>query len=368
MLTRGDDYPIHQTPEPIAYAGTDRNFYDRYFFNGYARDGHLFFAAALGVYPQLNVMDASFCFLFDDRQYNLHASRVLGMERMDTRVGPVAVEVVEPLRRLRVVVDENDYGLRADIRFQGRTRAVEEPPFLYRIGPRTIMNYTRLTQNGTWSGWIELAGRRFDLNDEGFWGTRDRSWGIRPVGVSDPQPVVPPALPQFYWLWAPLNFEDGASLYDVNTDAAGRPWHRSAVWAPLGDGATEEMASSESRLAFKSGTRHARSAELIFHPGNRPATRIRLDPSFNFYMTGLGYLNPEWGHGYFKGEQAVGFDVLDLKTLDESDLRHLHVQAFCEALMTDGEGREKRGVGVLEQMIIGPHEPSGFKDLFDPAD
>jgi hypothetical protein len=30
MLTRGDDYPIHQTPEPIAYAGTDRNFYDRY--------------------------------------------------------------------------------------------------------------------------------------------------------------------------------------------------------------------------------------------------------------------------------------------------------------------------------------------------
>ena len=34
-LTRGDDYPIHQTSEPIAYSGTDRNFYDRYFFNGY---------------------------------------------------------------------------------------------------------------------------------------------------------------------------------------------------------------------------------------------------------------------------------------------------------------------------------------------
>ncbi|HQR91626.1 MAG TPA: hypothetical protein PLH31_20595, partial [Caulobacter sp.] len=30
-LTWGDDYPIHQTPEPVAYAGTDRNFYDRYF-------------------------------------------------------------------------------------------------------------------------------------------------------------------------------------------------------------------------------------------------------------------------------------------------------------------------------------------------
>ena len=38
MLTRFDDYPVHQTPEPVAHPSTgDRNFYDRYFFNGYAR-------------------------------------------------------------------------------------------------------------------------------------------------------------------------------------------------------------------------------------------------------------------------------------------------------------------------------------------
>ncbi len=40
MLTKADDYPIHQTADPIAAVGTsDRNFYDRYFFNGYGRDG-----------------------------------------------------------------------------------------------------------------------------------------------------------------------------------------------------------------------------------------------------------------------------------------------------------------------------------------
>ena len=45
MLTRFDDYPIHQTPEPVAqpFAG-DRNFYDRYFFNGHDERGDLFFA------------------------------------------------------------------------------------------------------------------------------------------------------------------------------------------------------------------------------------------------------------------------------------------------------------------------------------
>jgi hypothetical protein len=47
MLTRLDDYPLHQTAEPIAQPATgDRNFYDRYFFNGYSAAGDLFFAAA----------------------------------------------------------------------------------------------------------------------------------------------------------------------------------------------------------------------------------------------------------------------------------------------------------------------------------
>ena len=97
MLTKADDFPIHQTPEPIAYAGTDRNFYDRYFFNGYTRDGAHFFAAAMGIYPQLNVIDAAFSVIVDGVQHNLHASRVLHMERLDTSVGPIGIEVVEPL-------------------------------------------------------------------------------------------------------------------------------------------------------------------------------------------------------------------------------------------------------------------------------
>ena len=59
MLTGADEYPFHQTPEPMAFAGTDRNFYDRYFFNGYAADGSIFFAVAFGLYPQLDIMDAS---------------------------------------------------------------------------------------------------------------------------------------------------------------------------------------------------------------------------------------------------------------------------------------------------------------------
>ena len=47
MLTKADDYPIHQLPIPISEVGSERNFYDRYFINGYNQEGDIFFAVAL---------------------------------------------------------------------------------------------------------------------------------------------------------------------------------------------------------------------------------------------------------------------------------------------------------------------------------
>jgi len=40
VLSKFDDYPIHQTSQPIATpVSGDRNTYDRYWFNGYQDDG-----------------------------------------------------------------------------------------------------------------------------------------------------------------------------------------------------------------------------------------------------------------------------------------------------------------------------------------
>ncbi|MGH7821958.1 MAG: hypothetical protein ACREQ9_19525 [Candidatus Binatia bacterium] len=366
MLTRADDYPIHQTPEPIAYAGTDRNFYDRYFFNGHGREGEHFFAAALGVYPHLNVIDAAYCVVHEGIQHNVRASRCLHMERMDTRVGPIAVEVVEPLRRLRVRVEDPKNGIRADVRFASRARPIEEPRFQHRIGPRTFFDYTRLTQHGAYEGWIEVNGSRLELRPDRFLGVRDRSWGVRPVGLADPQPPAPPSMPQFYWLWAPLHFDDSAFLYDVCEDARGSAWHRSAIVAAAGDAEPENAAWADSSVVFRSLTRHAKSAMIRFRRRSGAEVEIAIEPKAQFYMAGLGYMNPEWGHGVFKGEEVAGYDTYDLGRVDESAPLHLHVQAFSKATLREG-GRRQDGVGVLEQLVIGPHEPSGFREVLDLA-
>ena len=109
-----------------------------------------------------------------DRQYNLHASRHMHMERLDTQVGPIRVEVLEPLQRLRVVVDDNAHGISADLTIDGRHAPIEEPRTIRHNGPRLIQDMTRMTQLGRWSGWIKAGGREVRIEPATALGTRDR--------------------------------------------------------------------------------------------------------------------------------------------------------------------------------------------------
>ena len=362
MLTRADDYPVHQTPEPIAYAGGDRNFYDRYFFNGYSSDGAMFFAVAMGFYPQLGIADAAFSLIIDGVQHNVRASRhLVGGERMLTSVGPVHVEVVEPLQQLRVRLDANDSGITANILFNARHAPIEEPRFIRRNGTRLFMDYTRMTQNGVWSGSITNEGETISLEDGNIMGTRDRSWGIRPVGAAESQPPVGGNLAQFFWLWSPCNFERHSVFAHTNDDANGLPWNRRAVITGGGDMA--EMDEVDIALTYEPGGR--RLAEAKFRLGAK--AELILQPiGVHFYMRGLGYTHPVWGHGMDHGPQEVAYDFQLLSDLADLAQENMHIQAVSDALLRlDGE--EYRGTGVLEQLLIGPHKPSGFTGLFDPA-
>ena len=56
MLNKLDDFPIHQTPEPIAVPVTsDRNVYDRTWFNGYTADGAYYFGIGIAIYPHRRI-------------------------------------------------------------------------------------------------------------------------------------------------------------------------------------------------------------------------------------------------------------------------------------------------------------------------
>jgi hypothetical protein len=362
MLTRYDDYPVHQTSEPVAHPGTgDRNFYDRYFFNGFSRDGELFFGVALGLYPNRRVMDAAFSVARGGRQHALWVSRLAPVERGETHVGPLTVEVIEPLRELHVRVAPNPSGLEADVRFRARAAAVEEPRMTLRAETRVVMDTSRLTQHGTWDGSLAVADARVRVDPAHVLGVRDRSWGVRPVG--EPEGGAPGLLPQFFWLWAPVHFDDVCMLAGVAEDGSGRAWHAGGAIVPVGDGGPgEHVPRVAHRIRWKPGTRRAAAAEVTLEPHGRDPLRIALEPVLTFQMLGLGYMHPERGHGTWQGESALHHDAWSLADLDPLEPRHLHVQQLCRARMGNREG-----LGVLEQLVIGPHGPSGFRSILDGA-
>jgi hypothetical protein len=365
MLTAGDDYPIHQTPEPVALV-SDRNFYDRFFWNGYSPDGSLFFAAALGVYPALDVIDGAFCVSVDGIQHNARFSARLSGERMAMAVGPLSVEILLPLHEVRLRLAPNDGPVAADLTFTDRHFPIEEPRFTRRVGTRLFMDYTRMTQNGRWSGWIDVGGARHTV-DAATMGTRDRSWGIRPVGKPDAQPAPMP--PQFWWLWTPTQFDHASLFLHSNDDGEGRPWNRRAVLFAEGGGrgGDEDVEVPALVPAYVPGTR--RIASVSADLGEQG--RLTLNPVLgmggrgHFYMSGLGYTHPEWGHGHDHGAYAEAHDSIDLNAVADNDPALMHIQAMAEAVLEVGGDRHV-GRGVIEQLFIGQHSASGLTGLFDP--
>ncbi len=362
MLTPADDYPLHQTPEPMAFSGADRNFYDRFFFNGYSRDGSVFFAAALGVYPQLNIMDASFCLSIGDQQYNVRASKEMLGDRLDLHIGPLAVEIVKPMQETRLVIADNEHGLTGTLTATARHRAIEEPRFTRRQGTRLFMDYTRATQNISWQGSLRLNGETIAV--DGFHGTRDRSWGLRPIGEKDPQITVPAEPPQFYWLWTPLNFTDHCVFFHSNDDGAGEAWNRRALIDDLAAGTRLEVERPALETQYSDGTRRISGLQL-----DLDQTGVEFAPQGRvFYMQGLGYTHPEWSHGCHHGPLKVVCDSIDLNQA-EADLKagkmeNLHIQCLTDVTLSAGQ-HTHHGQGVIEQLFIGPHQPSGFNDLLD---
>ncbi len=360
-ITPADDYLVHQAPYTLDRVFTsDRNFYDRYFFNGYSPDGAVYFGVAMGQYPNLGITDAAFSIVADGRQRVVRASRRLGPDRMATTVGPIAVEVVRPLRELRVTVAPNPYGIEADLTFTARSLPVEEPHFFRLAGSVPVMDYTRMTQHGSWSGTIRLDGRELALDAAGWWGSRDHSWGIRPVGGRDPRGAPPLQAPQFFWNWAPLNFPDLCTLSTVSENADGTRWHESGVILTPYPGATLTEAAVESRLKFKPGTRWLESAVITLRPAAGDPLEITVEPLYAFLMKGLGYGDPKWGHGMWVGEDAV--DGTEYVLSQEHPLQNLHVQQVSRV-----RAGHREGLGIFEILVFGPHAPSGFREALDPA-
>jgi hypothetical protein len=369
MITPWDDYPVHQTAMPIATpASGDPNHYDRYFFNGFDPNGEFYFGVALGIYPNRRVIDGAFSVVRDGVQRSVFASGRLPLDR-PSQIGPVSVEVVQPLGQSRVRVEAKHLGIEAELLWNPRTAAIEEPSQVLMEGQRTVMEVTRLVQFGSWQGTIDVDGARIDIGPTSR-GLKDRSWGVRPVG--EPVPGLNALVGGgVFYLWPVINWDDRCTHAMLFEFPNGHRWYTSAhsipvlkpgepTWGP--DAPITHAESATYDIGFEPGTRRIARATFTQTYVGVPDDVIELEPIMSFPLKGIGYLNPNWLHGYDRGEYAEGSDTWKVDELDPLDPTTFHIEQLVRARCGD-----EVGIGCLEQLVLGPHAPTGFDGYTDGA-
>ena len=172
-----DEYPVHQVPLSMRYMETsDRNSYDRSYWNAQDRTGEVFLVSGLGVYPNLGVIDAYATIATPGRQVAMRTSGPLGDDRMVQQVGPYRIEVIEPLQKLRLVCEAEEQGITFDLTWNGSFPTHEEPRHETRAGTRILLDAARFAQVGSWEGTLRVD---------------DQTWDVTPdTWLGSPRPVV----------------------------------------------------------------------------------------------------------------------------------------------------------------------------------
>ena len=375
-----DDYPVHQIPEVIRHVGTsDRNFYDRYYFNCHRRlssaaatsdDPWLIFG--LGVYPNLGVVDCFVVVRRGDDHLVVRGSRALGADRNDLQVGPFRVEVLEGLQRLRISLEPGHGAVSFDLEFTADAPAVLEPRHFQRQLERVTFDTQRFVQTGDWTGTLTVDDDVFDVEPENWRGNRDRSWGVRPVGEAEPpgRRAAESGSNSFFWIYSVMRFPGFAVVVVVQETREGERIMGDArlVWDdPTRD--IEWLGRVEHDISFIPGGREPGSATLRFIKPSGATTTVECTPQLaNFIGFGTGYgLEQDWRHGMWQGEEKVESLRLKISELDATMKLFCPVDYLASFRLTSDDGTVHQGEGLFEFSVIGPHDQYGFADYVDVA-
>jgi hypothetical protein len=362
MIGPLDEYPIHQAPLPATrVASSDRNFYDRCYFNAMdTASGDTMLVTGLGYYPNLAVKDAYLLLRRGGTQTAVHFSDAIDQDRLHQHVGGYRLEVLEPLQRIRIVVEETE-GLGADLTWDGSHPVVQEMPHLMLASDvRPTLDAQRFAQLGSWSGTLLVDGEEITVDPEHWMGSRDRSWGIRPVGESEPagRPQDPP-MEGFWWLYVPMRFETFSIVVIIQEQADGFRTLNDCtrIW---NDGRVEQLGWPRVEIDYTPGTRHPERARLHCTGADGSPVLIEVETRTHVVLhVGGGYGgDPDWVHGQWKGEgfvERVTYAMDDPAVVGRAPFG---VIDHCARATCDGQ----TGHGLFEHGTFGRHDPTGFKD------
>jgi hypothetical protein len=372
-----DEHPRHQLGPTFDSVGTTSpHWSDGFYFTLGDDSGQIAFFAGLRLYANNDVIDAFTCISSRGQQHNMRYSRRLRPRIDDLDCGAMSVEVIEGLRSLHTLAAPNAYGISYDLRWEGFAEPYNEEYLQQYIQGRIVHERSTYNQACDVSGWIEVGGRRFEVEPPHWTGVRNRSWGIGATGGPPTRSAAPPRrFPMPFGLrhWVLFKLPTRSIFYQFQESRDAEPTtFESQVCFPYGD-EREPFAyeSYEHDLEFVPGQRRLRGGmiELVKPGGDRDRFRIEVlgDP---VWLEGGGYwrgFDDGKGRGVYRGEAHDEGEIWDVshptKIVDPKELARPRDDAWAEsfARFTNLDDPSETGIGHIECVVSGPYP--GFEDI-----
>jgi len=363
MLTKYDEFLCHQIVSTFDHVETsDRTWTERTWFTAFDTSGKIQLVTSVGYYPNRNIIDTYGAVAVEGKtQYVVRASREL-RPNTDTVVGPFSYQVLEPMKRVRAVLDENEYGLSYDVEFEGTMPPCEQDTAsqFIRSRGRLFWNICRYFQVGRPSGWIKVEGETYYLDKDSWQAERDHSWGIRPTGGVPETGVQPSEIPPGYcYHYGLIQFPDRGILYEVVEDSEGKPSHGGGkIFYPYGSEKEGILILSvEHEYQFRPDIRQLTGGRLLMGLEDRSELEVLVNPKSVCYLRPGGYFGYEgFTHGLWMGPYFI--DGLKLDLTDQNVERDI---SYLDDRMCEMRCGNDVGYGIIEMVIVGKYLKYGYK-------
>ena len=313
-LTKMDEYPRHQIDGTFDSVASDSvNWNDGFYFTlADERTGASLFVG-LRLYPNTDVMDGFACATLDGRQYNARWSRRLRPRNDDLQVGPLRLDIIDPLSVLRLSCAASEYGMLFDLEWTGLHEPFLEEPIVRYEGGRKTYTRNNFDQCCIVQGTLTIGGRTLEVNPQTWVGVRDHSWGHGRTGggahpASAPSSAADPRRGFAMRQWTMVRMPDRVMFWQFHLQADGTFTPFESIVIPR-DPSQPRWAYTDAVVTHAriDGLPRVASSTIAMSRPDGTIDRYRLDPvGWPVYLQGGGYhdgFNDHQGRGVYRGEE-----------------------------------------------------------------
>lgn len=283
----------HQLVAPRAVTvNQDRRWAERAYFLLHV-DERLTINAGRQLYPHDGRWATFAAAATPEAQHSLrHGEQFLGGDDRDPIVvGPLRIEVVRPLEKIRLVLAARGFPLAYDLLFTARFPAVASDATRIEQDGQVVTDTMSFFQSGGFSGAIRLGESEWRVEDRA--GFRDRSWGVRKHDGAPRRGIV---------FFCGCELAESSLYLLFHETASGRRTFTNG-WLVDRTGVADTVTGAEHHLDFSGNLLQRGRVDLTMGSGRRRTLEFEVEN--RLYLSTVGY-SPD------PKASAPGSEMLDL--------------------------------------------------------